>query len=126
MVAMETGVSSAYGMWKLAERSTFFIEPGTKVYAGMIVGENSREQDMTVNVCRTKQLTNMRASGADEAVRLEPALLLTLEQAIEWIADDEYVEVTPESIRLRKKHLDINERNRAAKKKAGELSGQEV
>ncbi len=126
MVAMETGVSSAYGMWKLAERSTFFIEPQTKVYAGMIVGENSREQDMTVNVCRTKQLTNMRASGADEAVRLEPAHILTLEQAIEWIADDEYVEVTPLSIRLRKKHLDINERNRAAKKKAGELSGQEA
>jgi len=126
MVAMETGVSSAYGMWKLSERSTFFIEPQTKVYAGMIVGENSREQDMTVNVCRTKQLTNMRASGADEAVRLEPAHILTLEQAIEWIADDEYVEVTPESIRLRKKHLDINERNRAAKKKAGELSSQEA
>ena len=95
MVAMETGEAVAYGMWKLQERSVFFIEPGTKVYAGMIVGENSREHDMTVNVCKTKQLTNMRASGSDEAVRLEPPHILSLEQAIEWIGDDEFVEVTP-------------------------------
>ncbi len=118
LVAMETGESVAYGMWKLQERSTFFIEPGTKVYVGMIVGENSREQDMTVNVCKTKQLTNMRASGSDEAVRLEPARILTLEQAIEWIGDNELVEVTPKNIRLRKKFLDANERNRKSKKKA--------
>ena len=118
LVAMESGDSVAYGMWKLQERSTFFIEPGTKVYEGMIVGENSREQDMTVNVCKTKQLTNMRASGSDEAVRLEPARILTLEQAIEWIGDDELVEVTPQSIRLRKKYLDANLRNRMGKKKA--------
>jgi len=117
LVAMETGESVAYGMWKLAERSTFFIEPGTKVYAGMIVGENMREQDMTVNVCKTKQLTNMRASGSDEAVRLEPPRLMTLEQAIEWIGDSEYVEVTPKSIRLRKRDLDANERNRKAKQR---------
>lgn len=122
LVAMEDGEAVAYGMWKLQERSTFFIEPGTRVYTGMIVGENSREHDMTVNVCKSKQLTNMRASGSDEAVRLEPPHLLTLEQAIEWIGDDEYVEVTPKSIRLRKKILDANERNRASKKKvdAGE------
>ncbi len=118
LVAMERGEAAAYGMWKLAERSTFFIDPGTKVYEGMIVGENSREQDMAVNVCKTKQLTNMRASGSDEAVRLEPPRLLTLEQAIEWIGDDEYVEVTPKSIRLRKKYLDANERNRKSKQKA--------
>jgi GTP-binding protein len=118
LVALEEGVAVAYAMWKLQERSMFFIEPGTRVYAGMIVGENSREQDMVVNVCKTKQLTNMRASGADEAVRLEPPRLFTLEQAIEWIADDEYVEVTPQSIRLRKKYLDHNERNRMSKKKA--------
>jgi GTP-binding protein len=104
-------------MWKLQERSVFFIEPGTKVYAGMVVGENSREQDMTVNVCRTKQLTNMRASGSDEAVRLEPPHLMTLEQAIEWIGDDELVEVTPHHIRIRKKHLDANVRNRMSKRK---------
>lgn len=117
LVAMETGEAVAYGMFKLQERSTFFVEPGTKVYAGMVVGENSREGDMTVNVCRAKALTNMRASGSDEAVRLEPPHLMTLEQAIEWIGDDEYVEVTPHNIRLRKKILNHNERNRSAKKK---------
>jgi GTP-binding protein len=121
LVAMEQGEAVAYGMWKLQERSTFFIEPGTKVYVGMIVGENAREQDMTVNVCKTKQLTNMRASGSDEAVKLEPPHILTLEQAIEWISDDEFVEVTPRSIRLRKKYLDANVRHRAAKRKAGSL-----
>ncbi|MGH2567739.1 MAG: translational GTPase TypA [Bacteroidota bacterium] len=118
LVALEEGLAVAYGMWKLQERSTFFVEPGTRVYAGMIVGENAREHDMVVNVCKTKQLTNMRASGSDEAVRLEPARVLTLEQAIEWIGNDEYVEVTPQSIRLRKKYLDHNERNRMTKKKA--------
>jgi GTP-binding protein len=118
LIQMEDGVSVAYGMWKLQERSTFFIEPGVAVYTGMVLGENSREYDMIVNVCRTKQLTNMRASGTDEAVRLEPPRRLTLEQAIEWIGDDEYVEVTPKHIRLRKKYLDHNERNRMSKKKA--------
>jgi len=118
LVAMEDGTAVAYGMWKLQERSTFFVEPGTHVYAGMIVGENAREHDMVVNVCKTKQLTNMRASGSDEAVRLEPAHILTLEQAIEWIGEDELVEVTPKSIRLRKRYLDHNERNRMSKKKA--------
>ncbi|MFA6457301.1 MAG: translational GTPase TypA [Bacteroidota bacterium] len=118
LVSMEAGEAVAYGMFKLQERSTFFVAPQTKVYSGMIVGENSREGDMTVNVCKAKQLTNMRASGSDEAVRLEPPLLMTLEQAIEWIGDDEYVEVTPNFIRLRKKILDPNERNRASKKKA--------
>ncbi|HEY6950781.1 MAG TPA: translational GTPase TypA [Bacteroidota bacterium] len=118
LIQMEDGQSVAYGMWKLQERSTFFIEPGIAVYTGMVVGENSREYDMIVNVCRTKQLTNMRASGSDEAVRLEPPHVLSLEQAIEWIGDDEYVEVTPKNIRLRKKFLDHNERNRMSKKKA--------
>jgi GTP-binding protein len=118
LISMETGDAVAYGMWKLQERSSFFIEPGTRVYAGMIVGENSREQDMTVNVCKTKHLTNMRASGADEAIRLETPRLLTLEQAIEWIGEDELVEVTPKSIRLRKRYLDPNERLRMTKKKS--------
>ncbi|HLP16057.1 MAG TPA: translational GTPase TypA, partial [Bacteroidota bacterium] len=117
LVAMENGEAVAYGMFKLSERSTFFIDPGVKVYVGMIVGENNREHDMTVNVCKAKALTNMRASGSDEAVRLEPAKVLTLEQAIEWIGDDEYVEITPKSIRLRKKILDPLERNRSSKKK---------
>jgi GTP-binding protein len=118
LIVLEDGESVAYGMWKLQDRSTFFIAPGIHVYAGMVVGENSREFDMVVNVCKTKQLTNMRASGSDEAVRLEPPRNLTLEQAIEWIGEDEYVEVTPKSIRLRKRYLDHNERNRMSKKKA--------
>jgi GTP-binding protein len=105
LISMENGISSAYAMWKLQERSSFFIDAGKKVYEGMVVGENSRENDMRINVCKTKQLTNMRASGADEAIRLEPPRLLTLEMAIEWINDDEYVEVTPENIRIRKKYL---------------------
>jgi GTP-binding protein len=113
LVSMENGVASAYAMYKLQERSIFFIEPGTKVYEGMVVGENARNNDMHVNVTRTKQLTNMRASGADEAIRLEPPIILTLEQAIEWITEDEYVEVTPESIRLRKKYLTEQDRKNA-------------
>jgi len=117
LVALEDGVAVAYAMWKLQERSTFFINPGVRVYAGMIVGENSREHDMVVNVCKTKHLTNIRASGSDEAIRLEPPHIPTLEQAIEWIADDEYVEVTPVSIRLRTKYLDHNERKRTSRKK---------
>ncbi len=116
VIQLEDGSSTAYAMFKLQDRTTFFIEPGIRVYAGMIVGENSRDEDMIVNVCKTKQLTNMRASGADEAIRLEPPKLHTLEQAIEWISDDEYIEVTPKSLRLRKKYLDHNERVRMAKK----------
>lgn len=118
LVSLEEGIAVAYAMWKLQERSVFFVEPGARVYAGMIVGENSREQDMVVNVCKTKQLTNIRASGSDEAIRLEPPRLPTLEQAIEWIGEDEYVEVTPKSIRLRKRYLDHNERVRMARKAA--------
>jgi GTP-binding protein len=121
IVQLEDGNSTAYAMWKLQERITFFIEPGIKVYKGMIVGESSREEDVIVNVCKTKQLTNMRASGADEAIRLEPPRLHSLEQAIEWITDDEYLEVTPKSLRLRKKFLDHNERLRKSKKKAEAL-----
>jgi len=121
LIALEDGTAVAYAMWKLQERSVFFIEPGVRVYAGMIVGENSREHDMVVNVCKTKHLTNMRASGADEAIRLETPRLLSLEQAIEWIGDDEFVEVTPRSIRLRKRYLDHNERYRRSHKKLEEL-----
>ena len=122
LIALENGSAVAYGMSKLQERSTFFIEPGTKVYRGMIVGENSREHDMVINVCKTKHLTNMRASGSDEAIRLEPPRIHSLEQAIEWIGDDEYVEITPCAIRLRKRYLDHNERNRMSKKKT-EVAG---
>ncbi|HOJ37647.1 MAG TPA: translational GTPase TypA [Ignavibacteriales bacterium] len=113
LFSTETGVASAYAIWKIQERAVFFIEPGTKVYEGMVVGENSRAMDMPVNVTKTKHLTNMRASGADEAIRLEPPRLLTLEQAIEWITDDELVEVTPQSIRIRKKYLTELDRKNA-------------
>ena len=118
VIQLEEGVSTAYAMWKLQERITFFIRPGTKVYRGMIVGENAREEDVIVNVCKTKHLTNMRASGADDAIRLEPPRIHSLEQAIEWITDDEYIEITPKSLRLRKRYLDHNERLRKSKKRA--------
>jgi len=118
VVALETGIAVAYAMWKLGERMTFFIEPGTEVYAGMIVGENSREDIIVANVCKTKHLTNMRASGADEAIRLEPPVVITVEKAIEWINENEYVEFTPKSIRLREKILDHDERYKARKKTA--------
>jgi GTP-binding protein len=121
VIQLEDGTSTGYAMYKLQERVSFFIEPGVKVYKGMIVGENAREEDVVVNVCKTKHLTNMRASSADEAIRLEPPRLLTLEQSIEWIAPDEYIEVTPKSLRLRKKYLDHNERVRMSKKKAEAL-----
>jgi GTP-binding protein len=123
LVSMESGIASAYAMFKLQERSVFFIEPGTRVYEGMVVGENSRSNDMHVNVTKTKQLTNMRASGADEAIRLEPPTILTLEQAIEWITEDEYVEVTPDNIRIRKRFLTEMDRKNArlaAKQKEAE------
>jgi GTP-binding protein len=115
IIQLEDGVATAYAIFKLQERMTFFIEPGCRVYKGMIVGENAREEDLVVNVGKTKQLTNMRASGADEAVRLEPPRIHSLEQAMEWIADDEYIEVTPKSLRLRKKYLDHSERSRMEK-----------
>ena len=119
LVASDPGEAVAYGMFRLQDRCTFFIEPGDRVYIGMVVGENVRENDMVVNVCKTKQLTNVRAAGSDEAVRLEPPRLLSLEQAIEWLGDDEYLEVTPKTIRIRKKYLDQSKRIRAEKAKAG-------
>jgi GTP-binding protein len=113
LVAMESGTASAYAMNKLQERAEFFIESGIKVYEGMIVGENSRQNDMPVNVTKTKQLTNFRSSTAEEAIRLDTPRLLTLEQALEWISDDEYVEVTPLNIRIRKKYLTELDRKNA-------------
>jgi GTP-binding protein len=123
LVAMEPGDAVAYALFRLQDRGSFFIEPGTRVYAGMIVGENARENDIPVNVCKTKQLTNIRAAGSDEAVRLEPARILTLEQSIEWLGNDEYLEVTPKSLRLRKKHLDPSARARAERQRAAAAVG---
>ena len=118
LIALEGGDTTAYAIEGLQERSTFFIAPGAKVYAGQVVGENSRDVDMVVQVCRKKHLTNMRASGSDMAVQLEPPRLMTLEQCLEWIDDDELVEVTPSSIRIRKRILDHSAR-KSAEKKAG-------
>ena len=112
LAADRTGVATAYAIYNLQERGEIFIEPGTPVYEGMIIGENSRQRDMDVNVTKEKKQTNMRASTADEAIRLIPPRVLSLEQAIEFINDDELVEVTPKTIRLRKKILAANQRPR--------------
>ncbi|MGB9609422.1 MAG: translational GTPase TypA [Bryobacteraceae bacterium] len=110
LVADRPGTATAYAIFNLQERGEIFVTPGTEVYEGMIVGENSRPDDLNVNIVKEKKLTNMRASTADEAIRLVPPRLLNLEQAIEFINDDEWVEVTPRSIRLRKKILKANQR----------------
>jgi GTP-binding protein len=112
LVADRPGPSTAYALFGLQERGVLFIGPGVELYEGMIVGENAREVDLDVNAVREKKLTNMRASTADEAIRLVPHKVLTLEQAIEFVADDEMVEVTPKSLRLRKKILQANRRPR--------------
>lgn len=112
LIATETGVSVAYALNALQDRGEMFIDPGINVYEGMVVGEHSKENDLVVNVCKTKKLTNMRAAGSDDAVKLAPPRKLTLEQALDYISEDEYVEVTPNFIRLRKKYLTDNERRR--------------
>jgi len=114
LVADRTGVATAYAIYNLQERGEIFVDPATGVYEGMIIGENSRPADMDVNVTKEKKQTNMRASTADEAIRLIPPRKLSLEQAIEWINDDELVEVTPKSIRLRKRILQANQRPKRA------------
>jgi GTP-binding protein len=116
LVSKEGGDTTAYAIEPLQERSSLFVDPGLKVYGGQIVGENSRDVDMVVQVCRKKHLTNMRASSSDIAVQLTPSRKMTLEQCLEWINDDELVEVTPESIRIRKKILDHSQRDAAAKR----------
>jgi GTP-binding protein len=105
LVVFETGVTTQYGLFNAQERCTLFITAGVDVYEGMIVGENSREDDIVVNVCKKKQLTNNRASGSDEALKLVTPTVLSLEQCLEFIAEDELVEITPKNIRLRKKIL---------------------
>jgi GTP-binding protein len=114
LVADRAGISTAYALWNLQERGELFVGPGVDVYEGMIIGENAKDDDLDVNVVREKKLTNMRASTADEAIRLVPFRQLNLEQAIEFIAEDEFVEVTPKSLRLRKRVLQSNKRKRGA------------
>lgn len=115
LVAFEQGETTGYGIFSLQDRGTMFISPGQQVYEGMIVGENARDIDMDINPCKKKNVTNMRTSASDEAIRLTPPRILSLEQALEYINDDELVEVTPENIRLRKAILDRTARGRVAK-----------
>ncbi len=123
LIAWEDGDATTYGLNAAEERGLLFITPGTKVYEGMIVGQNNREDDLEVNVCKKKHLTNIRSSTAEDAIRLREPRILSLEEAIEFIADDELVEVTPKSIRLRKKLLKKNERQRASKDQAIKRTG---
>ena len=116
LIAQESGTTMGYALNSLEDRGTLFVKPGVDVYPGMIIGQNNRKEDMTVNPCKNKKLTNTRSSGADDAIRLSPPKIFTLEEALEFIEDDELVEVTPDAIRLRKKILDEGERRRAAKK----------
>ena len=115
LVSFETGESVSYGLFNAQERGALFIGPGVKVYEGMIVGVSPKQEDITVNVCKKKQMTNMRAAGSDEALRLVPPRKLSLEQCLEFLADDELLEVTPESLRIRKRILDHAERMKALK-----------
>ena len=116
LISMENGVSVAYALWNLEERGRLFIGPQEQIYEGMIIGEHSRDNDLEVNPLKGKKLTNVRASGTDEAVRLTPHVKMSLEEAIAYIDDDELVEVTPKIIRLRKRHLDPHERKRQSRK----------
>ena len=116
LISMEDGEAVAYALWNLEERGSMFVGPQAKVYQGMIIGEHSRDNDLEVNPLKGKKLTNVRASGSDDAVRLTPHINFSLEEAIAYINDDELVEVTPESIRLRKRYLDPHERKRMSKK----------
>ena len=112
LISNDAGEAVAYALWNLEDRGPMMIEPGWKVYRGMIVGEHTRDNDLEVNVLKGKKLTNIRTTSKDEAVRLTPPIRMTLEKALAYIEDDELVEVTPKSIRLRKKLLDPNERKR--------------
>lgn len=116
MIAWENGEAVTYGLYNAQERGSLFITPGTNVYEGMIVGENSRSEDIVVNVCKKKHVTNMRASGSDEALRLTPPVIMSLEQALEFIAEDELVEITPINIRLRKRILNSEQRAKSRNK----------
>ena len=115
MISMENGKTMAYSLFNLQDRGTIFVQPATEIYAGMILGESNKDQDLTVNATKNKKLTNVRASGTDEALKLTPPKIMTLEEAIDYISDDEYVEVTPETIRLRKKYLTETDRKKNKK-----------
>ena len=115
LIASESGVSNAYGLNNAQERGTLFIKPAVEVYEGMVVGRNAFDSDLEINVTKTKKLFNMRSAGADDAIILTPPREMSLDLALEYIGPDELVEVTPKSIRLRKRYLTMNERKRAGK-----------
>ena len=117
LVAFESGTAVSYGLYNAQNRGSLFIGAGTDVYEGMIVGSNPKNEDIIVNVCKKKHVTNMRASGSDDALRLVPPTNFSLEQCLEFIADDELVEVTPKSIRMRKRLLNSEQRAKADSKK---------
>lgn len=117
LIAFEAGEAITYGLFNAQERGTLFIGPGEKVYSGMVIGQTGRAEDIEVNVCKKKQLTNTRASGSDEALKLTPKKVLSLEQSLEFIDTDELLEITPENLRIRKKILDPTLRKRAAIRK---------
>ena len=119
LVATDPGVALTHGLANAQERGMTFIEPGTEVYEGMIVGQQPRQGDLPVNVCRAKKLTNMRASTSDIAVRLTPPITLSLEQSLDFLADDELLEVTPKNLRLRKQLLSHSDRVKARRRAAG-------
>jgi GTP-binding protein len=120
LIANETGKALGYALFNLQERGRLFIGHGEEVYEGQVIGIHSRDNDLTVNALKGKKLTNVRASGSDEAIILTPPIRFTLEQALEFIDDDELVEVTPKAVRIRKKHLTENERKRAGRASASE------
>jgi GTP-binding protein len=115
LISQETGDAVAFALWNLQDRGRMFVSPGEKLYEGMVIGIHSRDNDLVVNPRKGKKLTNVRASGTDEAILLTPPIRLTLEYAVEFIEDDELVEVTPKSIRIRKRHLQEHERKRASR-----------
>jgi GTP-binding protein len=115
MISKETGMATGYSMDKLGDRGRFFVEPGDEIYAGQVIGEQIRPGDLVVNICTAKQLTNFRAAGKDDNVGLPPKIDFSLEEAMEYIGKDEYVELTPKSLRIRKILLDENDRKKAAK-----------
>ena len=124
LVAWEAGTTTAYALKSAEERGQLFVGPGVEVYEGMVIGENARGSDLAVNVCKKKHLTNMRASGGDMEIRLTPPRKMSLDEAIEYLSDDELLEVTPESFRIRKRILNTDERGKQTKK-AKEQFGEE-
>jgi GTP-binding protein len=125
LVASDPGTTTAYALFQLSDRGEFFIDAPEEVYTGMIVGEHSRDSDLSINVCRTKAMSNMRSKSADEALTIQPPRKMSLEQKLEYLNDDELLEVTPKSLRLRKKILDATERKRDVRARERMEEGQE-